>query len=107
MGLFILPPRLKRQFAAMEAILTGDAPYDEAAIDDPTHDLYVHRHMLRALLAEGPAKDLAEAEERVRAYVNRVCAGILENTAVFKHDENGTAGFERFMRALKLVKEES
>ena len=63
--------------------------------------------MLRALLAEGPAKDLAEAEERVRAYVNRVCAGILENTAVFKHDENGTAGFERFMRALKLVKEES
>ncbi len=106
MGLFILPPRLKRQFAEMEAILTGAAPYDAAAIDDPSHDLYVHRHMLRALMAEGQAKDPADAGERVRAYVNRVCAGILENTAVFKHDENGTAGFEKFMRALQLTKGE-
>ena len=106
MGLFILPPRLKRQFAAMEAILTGAVPYDAAAIDDPSHDLYVHRRMLRTLLSEGQAKDGAEAEARVRAYVNRVCAGILENTAVFKHDENGTAGFEGFMRALQLTKGE-
>ena len=106
MGLFILPPRLKRQFAEMEAILTGEVPYDEAATEDPGNDLYVHRHMLRTLLAGGQAENPAEAEARVRAYVNRVCAGILENTAVFKHDENGAAGFERFMRALKLTKGE-
>ena len=57
-------------------------------------------------MAEGQAKDPADAGERVRTYVNRVCAGILENTAVFKHDENGTAGFEKFMRALQLTKGE-
>lgn len=106
MGLFILPPRLKRQFAGMETILTGEASYDEAAINDPSHDLYVHRGMLRTLMAQGKAKDRAEAEERVRAYVNCVCAGILENTAVFKHDKNGAAGFERFMRALQLTRGE-
>lgn len=105
MGLFILPPRLKRQFAEMETILTGETPYDPAAIGDPTHDLYVHRYMLGALIADGLARDRAEAEERVRSYVNRVCAGILENTAVFKHDTVGEAGFAAFLRTLGLEEE--
>lgn len=38
----------------------------------------------------------------MREYVNRTCAGILGNTAVFKDDENGRAGFARFMAQLGL-----
>lgn len=102
MGLFILPPRLKRQFAEMETILTGETPYAPAKIEDPANDLYVHRNMLGTLMAGGLAHDRSEAEERVRAYVNRVCAGILENTAVFKHDATGDAGFAAFLRTLGL-----
>ena len=102
MGLFILPPRLKRQLSEIEDILCGKAKYDAAALSDSANDLYVHRGMVQALVGEGVAKDKREAEARVRGYVNRVCAGILDNTAVFKKDETGRRGFEQFMASLGL-----
>ena len=58
--------------------------------------------MIQKLVGEGKAKDKTEAEARVRGYVNKVCAGILDNTAVFKKDENGRKGFAKFMAALGL-----
>ncbi len=102
MGLFILPPRLKRQLGEIEDLLCGRAKYDAAALSDPENDLYIHREMIKQLIGEGAAKNKAEAEARVREYVNRVCAGILDNTAVFKKDENGRKGFAKFMAALGL-----
>ena len=102
MGLFILPPRLKRQLSAIVDILCGETAYDAAAISDPANDLYVHRHMIEELLSEGYADGKAEAQARVRAYVSRSCASILDNTAVFKRDENGRRGFDTFMTALGL-----
>ena len=102
MGLFILPPRLKRQFGEIEAILCGEAEYDPAALSDPENDLYIHRDMVAQLMKGGRAATRAEAEARVRGYVNRVCAGILGNTAVFKDDKNGRAGFAAFMQKLGL-----
>lgn len=102
MGLFILPPRLKRQLSAIGDILCGERAYDAAAISDPANDLYVHRHMIDELLSEGYAQEKVEAQARVRAYVNRSCASILDNTAVFKQDEVGQRGFDAFMTALGL-----
>lgn len=58
--------------------------------------------MIQKLVGGGMAKDKKEAEARVRGYVNEVCAGILDNTAVFKKDENGRKGFAKFMAALGL-----
>lgn len=102
MGLFILPPRLKRQLSAIGDILCGERAYDAAAISDPANDLYVHRHMIDELLSEGYAQEKVEAQARVRAYVNRSCASILDNTAVFKQDEVGQRGFDAFMAVLGL-----
>ena len=102
MGLFILPPRLKRQLSAIEDILCGKAKYDSAALSDPANDLRIHRGMIQKLVGEGKAKDKKEAAARVRGYVNKVCAGILDNTAVFKKDENGRKGFAKFMALLGL-----
>ncbi len=102
MGLFILPPRLKRQFAAIEEILCGDAAYDPAALSDPAADLHVHRGMIEELLRGGRAETPAEAEARVREYVGRACTEILDNTAVFKNDENGRRGFASFLSSLGL-----
>lgn len=102
MGLFILPPRLKRQLSEIEDILCGKAEYDPAALVDSVNDLHIHAAMIRKLVGEGLSKDKAEAQARVRGYVNAVCAGILDNTAVFKRDENGRQGFAQFMASLGL-----
>lgn len=102
MGLFILPPRLKRQLGGIEDILCGKAEYDPAALADPANDLHIHAAMIGKLAAQGMAKNKADAEARVRSYVNKVCAGILENTAVFKRDKNGRQGFAGFMALLGL-----
>lgn len=102
MGLFILPPRLKRQLNEIEDILCGASVYDAAALEDAANDLYIHRNMIRSILDRGKAADKAEANARVREYVSRVCAGILENTAVFKKDETGRKSFKGFMALLGL-----
>lgn len=102
MGLFILPPRLKRQLDEIADILCGAVAYDEAALADPENVLHIHRDMVVKLVKEGLAKDKEEAVSRVRKYVNHVCAGILGNTAVFKQDKAGRKGFARFMASLGL-----
>ena len=58
--------------------------------------------MVAKLVKEGLAKDKEEAVSRVREYVNHVCAGILDNTAVFKQDKAGRKGFAGFMASLGL-----
>ena len=100
MGLFILPPRLKRQLSAIAGILAGSTPYDEEALKDPKNDLYVHRHMIEELLKKGRAASAEEAEARVRQFVGETCAAILDNTAVFKKDERGRNSFALFMHTL-------
>ncbi len=102
MGLFILPGRLKRQLEGIAEILCGQTPYDEKALADPQNFLYVHRNMIAKLLSEGKAADKKQAYARCEEYVNKVCAAILDNTAVFKKDETGKAGFDRFMKELNL-----
>ena len=101
MGLFILPGRLKRQTAKIEKILTGEVEYlpEEIAAED--NDLYVHRDMVAALVKEyGTALSKEDASLAVRGYVNRVCAKILDCTAVFKRDAEGKAAFERFVESV-------
>ena len=102
MGLFILPGRLKRQLESIAKILCGEAPYDAASLEDKSNDLYVHRHMIAKLMAEGKAKNMEQANRRCEDYVNKVCAAILDNTAVFKKDETGKAGFGKLMKQLSL-----
>ena len=100
MGLFILPPRLKRQMAEIAEILVGNTAYDESALNDPQNDLYVHRKMIKALLEGGRAQSKEQAEGRVKDYINKTCAAILDNTAVFKKDEAGRRGFDAFLRSV-------
>ena len=100
MGLFILPPRLKRQMAEIAEILVGNTAYDESALNDPQNDLYVHRNMIKQLLEGGRAQSKEQAEGRVKDYINKTCAAILDNTAVFKKDETGRRGFDGFLRSV-------
>lgn len=104
MGLFILPGRLKQQLEQIAEILCGARSYDQQELENPENYLYVHRNMIKKLMEEGKSADMNQARSRCTEYVNRACAGILDNTAVFKNDENGKAGFYKFISALNLKK---
>ena len=101
MGLFILPGRLKRQTAEIEKILTGESVYDYADLCNQDNDLYVHRDMIKGLKEKYPnAITSQQATDAVTDYINKVCAAILECTAVFKKTEEGNAAFVRFAESV-------
>ena len=102
MGLFILPPRLKREFALIEDILLTNK-YDEE-INNEIHPLYKHRIMVKELLDIKKYNNRDEASEQIKEYTSIVCKNILDNTAVFKQDEVGQKGFKVFLSSLGLKK---
>ena len=95
--LYILPGRLKKQIEEITYVLTKEKSFD---YDDmtPENPLFVHRDMIKRLLSEHPSvSERSEAERIVKDYINRTCVKILENTSVFKKDEQGTLAFKRFL----------
>ncbi|MCQ2399567.1 MAG: galactose-1-phosphate uridylyltransferase, partial [Clostridia bacterium] len=102
MGLFILPTKMKKQLDMIADILSGNAVYDEKEIADENNYLYVHRNMIKELMAGGKVSTKEEAEKLVKNKVNETCKNILFNTAVFKKDENGVNGFKKFLKTCNL-----
>ncbi len=101
MGRFILPGRLKRELSEIEAYLTRQTPYEEQALSSEAHPLFLHREMIASLLAEYPTPLSAEeAKAAVIGRVNKVCAAILGNTAVFPRTEEGLRAFDAFIEGV-------
>lgn len=104
MGLFILPGRLKRQTAEIEKILTGERLWNGTLADDD--DLSVHKHMINELVRQnGTSLSGSEAKSKVVDYINKVCANILDCTAVFKQDKLGQKSFLKFVNSAGLIEE--
>jgi len=99
MGLFILPGRLKKQLYMIAEILCGKVKFDMDELSNPENYLYAHRFMIEDLVKQGLKADMESAERAVTDRVNDTCRNILYNTAVFKNDDNGVKGFERFLKA--------
>ena len=97
MGLFILPARLKRQLGEIAQIMCGKTPYDKEALNNPEASLYVHRFMIEKLMAGGVMANAEQAKAAITSYVNKTCAEILKNTAVFKQDSDGISAFNKFL----------
>ena len=96
MGLFILPPRLKRQSSLIAEIVKKDLSEKE----------YLHKHPDLENFV-GMINDLKKEHGKnidadVRAYISEVCKNILINTSVFKKDEKGEASLYRFIKALEV-----
>ncbi|MBO5713685.1 MAG: UDP-glucose--hexose-1-phosphate uridylyltransferase [Clostridia bacterium] len=102
MGLFVLPARLERQFGEISKILSKQIPYDETVCAEGS-DLFVHKNMIEKLLNKYPnIKDESKANLVIREYVNKVCAEILINTAVFKRDKHGISAFNKFLASVEI-----
>ena len=99
MGLFILPARLDRQLKEVEAYLVGAKKYVRAALAD---DMKIHANMIEKLMKENPKCTVAEAPLIIKDEINSVCEKILDNTSVFKKDEQGMAAFEKFLASVNI-----
>ena len=98
MGLFILPGRLKVELAALEDFLTGERPMVCPDENDMSakHFAWVNE----IVSTHGLCKDHEEAAALLRSEIAKVCAQVLADAGVYKLDDNGLAGFKRFMSSL-------
>lgn len=99
-GLFILPPRLKRQMQYIEEILTTNDKLETYYEKYP--DLIIHKDMINDLLKMNSRNQTLEnAKQIINDKLAEVCKNILFNTAVFKDDEKGNKAFEEFILSIK------
>lgn len=91
MGTFILPARLKRQFALIEEGLSEDLTPEQIIAKHP--ELNIHHAMIEEMHLVKPSN----FEEYSRQIMTRVCRDILINTSVFKKDDAGSKAFITFL----------
>ena len=96
MGLFILPPRLKRQMGYIEEILMNQ---DElTSYFTKYEDLEIHHQMVDDLVRDnGRGLSQEKAHAVINDYIAETCKNILCNTAVFKNNEQGLLALDKFM----------
>ncbi len=98
MGRFILPGRLDYQLKEVEKFLTGEN-------SEIAENMLIHTDMIHDLIKKhGNQLSAEEAHTIVMERVEWVCERILENTAVFKNDEQGKAAFDRFLTVCGITK---
>lgn len=93
MGLAVLPSRLKNEMALLKkAILSGE---DIAANETiAKHADWVKTFVGNYKFTEENAEDILQTE------IGKVFEKVLEHAGVYKHDEKGKEGFERFISYL-------
>jgi len=98
MGLFILPGRLKTEIAQLVDYVTGEKPLVRPDESDP---VCKHYDWLEQIIHEhGLCRNAEDAEAFLRSEIAKVCAQVLADAGVYKQDENGLAGFKRFMSTM-------
>lgn len=97
MGLAILPGRLQTELEEIAKILEGR----EASKDI---DLSVHKDWINELTAKyGQGLDTDISRETVKVEVGNVFDKVLQHAGVYKRDEEGRRGFDRFMESLGFI----
>lgn len=94
MGLAVLPSRLKSEMALLKEAILADKDFkDDEAIGK-------HYSWYNAF-KDSYSFTEENTEEILRNEIGKTFAKVLEHAGVFKRDENGMAGFDRFVEAIK------
>ena len=98
MGLFILPARLVRQTNQIKDCLKNSLSDEEIVSKYPDFDK-LFLNMIHEL-----AKNYNEStiDDDIKDYINNVCRNILMNTAVFKDNDKGNEGIDRFINSIEF-----
>ena len=99
MGLFILPARLKRQLGVIRSYLTGEEMYMQSKVSE---DMKPFIPMIEKLFKKCDTACNKTAENTIRKELESTCQSILENTAVFKNNDDGEKALTEFLAQVKL-----
>ena len=95
MGLAVLPSRLKAEMADVEAALAARTP--AAAYGE---NIQKHAEWAMDILARHPELNAENVRTIVQDEIGHVFAEVLADAGVYKLDEAGRAGFERFLASI-------
>lgn len=100
MGCFVLPGRLAGIFEQIKDIVYGRTKITKKTLSDANNPLSPYGPLIVKLLTEVDKSDPANVDNAIHDFVSEICEKVLRCTAVFKDNEEGLAGFERFMEYL-------
>jgi len=98
MGLAVLPGRLKEELSILRELLLKKDPLD---LINKNPKVVKHLNWCEVLLEKYSEKlNENNIEEILKKEVGLVFSQVLENSGVFKNDENGRRGFDNFISSL-------
>lgn len=95
MGLAVLPARLKKELEEIKAHILH---HDEDLTSSPS--LMAHNDWYQHLTKTYPSIKEEDIEEILHKEIGEIFARVLEDAGVFKLDDAGIKGFQRFIRSL-------
>jgi UDPglucose--hexose-1-phosphate uridylyltransferase len=96
MGLFILPPRLKKEMSYIDELLSNDDEVEKYFKKYP--ELIIHKEMIENLISTyGRCLTKEVRNSVIKDYIADTCKNILLNTAVFKNNVEGQKAFIEFV----------
>lgn len=95
MGLAVLPSRLKSEMAELEVSLAARTPVSEYS-----EAIQKHAEWAQEVLAKHPELNAGNVHDILQGEIGLVFAQVLADAGVYKLDEAGRAGFERFLASV-------
>ena len=92
MGLAILPPRLLKEVEAVKAYLKVEIPLEQVP--------GIHQAWAQSLKESVLHEDQSQLDDLIQDAIGQKFQRVLEDAGVFKTDQAGQAGFQRFMDSL-------
>jgi UDPglucose--hexose-1-phosphate uridylyltransferase len=99
MGLAVLPGRLENELDIIANILSGNIAYSkESALDN--EDISKHVPWIENMMEKYKDIKLEEAKVIVKEEVGRIFSNVLEHAGVFKRNEKGQKGLQKFLNSV-------
>ena len=96
MGLAVLPGRLEKELDTIAKILCGELTYNRLEAEK-NNEINKHIQWIEKIMSEASSLTYDEAKELLKKEVGEIFAKVLEDSGVFKRNEKGQAGLEKFL----------
>lgn len=96
MGLAVLPGRLEKELDIIANILCGEISYNREKAQN-NEEINKHIPWIEKMLSENLSLNYLEAKELIKKEVGIIFSRVLEDAGVFKRNEKGQEGFNKFL----------